>query len=441
MEIPDRILIVGLGASGIAAAKFLSGLGKKIGLADEKSEEFLADTLKGLGGIPFTGHFGPHRQEDFNDYPMIVLSPGVDSELPVLRGARQAGVRVIGEMELAFSFIREPVIAITGTNGKTTTTSLIGEIFERAFGSVFVGGNIGNPLINYVAEGKKTPHVIVEVSSFQLETIETFKPRAAILLNITEDHLDRYRSYDEYKEAKYRIFDNQTKEDFAIIKKGLDAVIRGTPRVLDFCAAGELEEGAFFKDGRICVRIDGKETSYPRSLSPLVGIHNTENLLTAILTAQIFGIDAKDVEEALRGFKGLAHRVEFVRSVSGISFYNDSKATNVDAAKRALESMEGNIILIAGGKDKGGSYRAIRGEAGKIKAIIAIGEASGRITSELGDAIPTEHGDDMASAVQRAFSIATAGDIVLLSPMCSSFDMFKNYKERGDTFRRIVEAL
>ncbi len=441
MDIPDRILIVGLGTSGISAAKFLAGIGKKIGLADEKSEAELAETLKGLGGIPFTGHFGPHRSEDFAAYPMIVLSPGVDSQLPVLRDARKAGTRVIGEMELAFPFIKEPVIAITGTNGKTTTTSLIGEIFEKAFGPVFVGGNIGNPLINYVAEGKKASHVIAEVSSFQLETIETFRPQAAILLNVTEDHLDRYRSYDEYKEAKYRVFDNQTEKDFAIIKKGLDVSVRGTPRILSFSASEELDEGAFFKDGRLCVRLDGKEASWQRDISPLVGIHNTENLLAAVLAAQIYGADPKAAEEALRGFKGLAHRVEFVRSVKGISFYNDSKATNVDAAKRALESMKGNIILVAGGKDKGGSYRAIRGEAGKIKTLIAIGEAKERIASELGDVIPTELETDMGSAVRRAFSTASPGDIVLFSPMCSSFDMFRDYKQRGDTFKRMVEAL
>jgi len=442
MDIPDRILIVGLGASGIAAARFLSGAGKRIGLADEKSEAEVAPALKNLEGIPFTGHFGPHRLEDFTAYPMIVLSPGVDSELPVLQGARRAGVRIIGEMELAFSFVKEPVIAITGTNGKTTTTSLIGDIFAKAFvGSVFVGGNIGNPLINYVAGGKKASCVIVEVSSFQLETVETFRPDTAILLNITEDHLDRYRSYDEYKEAKYRIFDNQTDEDFAIIKNGLDIAIKGAPRVLRFSATEELEEGAFFKDGRIRVRLDGKETSYPRDLSPLVGIHNTENILAAVLTAHTYGIDAKLVEEALGTFRGLPHRVEFVRDIRGVSFYNDSKATNVDATKRALESMDGGIVLIAGGKDKGGSYRVIRDEAHKIKSLIAIGEAKDKIASELGDAIPTYLEADMTSAVYRAFGAAGEGDVVLLSPMCSSFDMFRDYKERGNAFKRIVEAL
>lgn len=441
MDIPDSILIVGLGASGIAAARFLARLGKRIGLADEKSEAALDSALKSLDGIAFTGHFGPHRDEDFTAYPMIVLSPGVDSELPVLQRARKSGVRVIGEMELASSFIREPIIAITGTNGKTTTTSLIGAIFEKAFGPVFVGGNIGNPLINYVADGRKNSHVIVEVSSFQLETIETFKPATALLLNITEDHLDRYRGYDEYKEAKYRIFDNQTERDFAVIKKGLEVAIKGTPRVLQFSVTDELDEGAFSKDGRLYVRLDGQEASWPRNLSPLVGVHNTENILAAILAARIHRIDPKIIEEALKAFRGLSHRVEFVRTVRGVSFYNDSKATNVDATKRALEGMTGGIILIAGGKDKGGSYRVIREERDKIKALIAIGEAKEKIASELGDIIPTYPEADMTAAVYRAFAEAGDGDIVLLSPMCSSFDMFRDYKDRGNTFRRIVEAL
>jgi UDP-N-acetylmuramoylalanine--D-glutamate ligase len=303
MDIPDRILIVGLGASGIAAARFLSRKGKTIGLADEKNAAELAGPLADLEGIAFTGHFGPHRAEDFASYPLIVLSPGVASELPVLRRAPEAGVRVIGEMELAASFITEPVIAITGTNGKTTTTTLIGEIFSRAFGSVFVGGNIGNPLINYVAGDAKTSHVIVEVSSFQLETIETFRPATAVLLNITEDHLDRYRSYDAYRQAKYRIFDNQGSGDFAIVRKGLDVVMKGSPRVLPFSVSEELDEGAFSKNGKLHVRMDGAETSWPRDLSPLAGIHNTENILAALLVARIHGVDGQVIEEALRTFR------------------------------------------------------------------------------------------------------------------------------------------
>jgi UDP-N-acetylmuramoylalanine--D-glutamate ligase len=441
MNIPDRILIVGLGTTGIAVAKFLHGIGKQVALADEKAEGELTATLAALAGIPFTGYFGPHRNEDFLAYPMIVLSPGVDTELPVLKEARSNGIRTIGEIELASLFIKEPIIAITGTNGKTTTTTLIGEIFKKAFGDVFVGGNIGTPLIRYVTEGRKTSHIVLEISSFQLETIETFQPNTAILLNITEDHLDRYRSFNEYKEAKYRIFENQTESDYALINTNILPVMKGNPKVFPFSTHQEISEGAFARDGNLYVRFEGREFIYKREISPLIGTHNTENILTALLTAHIYGIDQAITEDVLKTFKGLPHRVEHIRTINRIAFYNDSKATNVDAAKRALESIDGTIVLIAGGKDKGGSYRAITEVADKIRALVVIGEAQEKIVHELGDRIKTYTENSLEDAVRKAREVARAGDMVLLSPMCSSFDMFKDYKDRGDTFRRIVELL
>lgn len=434
-------MIVGLGASGIASAKFLHGMGKQVALADEKDETALAPVLASLNGIGFTGYFGPHRAEDFLQYPLIVVSPGVDSELPALKEARAKGARVIGEMELACSFLDEPVIAVTGTNGKTTTTTLIGEIFGKAFGNVFVGGNIGNPLINYVIEGKKAQYVIVEISSFQLETVETFRANTAVLLNITEDHLDRYRSFDEYRDAKYRVFERQTEKDYALIIDGLEAPRDGKARVLSFGAARQLEEGAFAKDGELHVRLNGKEFLYPRDLSPLPGIHNTENILAALLTAHIYGIDQATAGAVLREFKGLPHRVELVRELNGVRYYNDSKATNVDATKRALENIEGSVVLIAGGKDKGGSYRAIAEVANKIKVLIVIGEAKDKIVSELGEHVVIYKEEDMEGAVHTAREVAESGDVVLLSPMCSSFDMFVDYKDRGNAYRKMVESL
>jgi UDP-N-acetylmuramoylalanine--D-glutamate ligase len=441
MNLPDRILVIGLGATGIAVAKFLHSIGKQIALADEKPESELTSTLAALAGIPFTGHFGPHRKEDFLAYPMIVLSPGVDTELPVLKEARSHGIRIIGEIELAFLFIKEPIIAITGTNGKTTTTTLIGEIFKKAFGDVFVGGNIGTPLIRYVMEDRKTSHIVLEISSFQLEAIETFRPNTAILLNITEDHLDRYRSFNEYKEAKYRIFENQTENDYALINTNILPVMKGKPKVLPFSTRQEISEGAFARNGNLYVRFEGREFIYKRELSPLIGTHNTENILTALLTAHIYGIEQAITEDVLRTFKGLPHRVEHIRTIDGITFYNDSKATNVDAAKRALESIDGTIVLIAGGKDKGGSYRVITEAADKIRALIVIGEAQKKIVHELGSHLKTYTENSMEDAVRKAREVARAGDMVLLSPMCSSFDMFKDYKDRGNTFRRIVESL
>ena len=440
MELPRRILIVGLGASGVAVAKYLYKMGKQIAIADEKSESELSGRIAELSGIPYEAHFGPHQKKDFLSYPMIVLSPGVDSELPVLKQARNNGIRIMGEVELASRYIKEPVIAITGTNGKTTTTALIGEIFRKAFGDVFVGGNIGTPLVEYLEQSKRS-HVVVEISSFQLETIETFRPNTAILLNIAEDHLDRYRSYNEYKSAKYRIFQNQTQSDYAIINANILPAIRGKAKILPFSIQQETSEGAFARNGNMYVRLDGREFVYKRELSPLMGLHNTENILTALLTAHIYGIDKEITEHVLRTFKGLPHRIEYVRTVDGVSYYDDSKATNVDSTRRALEGIDRKIILIVGGKDKGGSYQIIKSAADRIKAIVAIGEAKQKIMSELGDAIDVFAEINMEGAVNRAHTLASAADVVLLSPMCSSFDMFKDYRERGNVFRRIVESL
>ncbi len=441
MELPNDILIVGLGKSGIAAAKFLHALGTKIAITDTKDENSLSEALKELEGIDFVGYFGSHEREIFLSRPLIVTSPGVDSELPFLKEAKEKGIRVIGEMELASSFCREQVIAITGTNGKTTTTSLLGEIFQRAFGNVFVGGNIGNPFINYVSSGQKAAFVVLEVSSFQLETVESFHPNTAALLNITEDHLDRYRSYEEYIAAKYRIFENQTPDDYAVLRKGLDIRGKTDAKKLVFAVDEDLREGAFIRDGIMHIGTGGEEFLYRRLLSPLVGIHNTENLLATLLIAHIHRVPKEIVEETLRTFRGLPHRVEPVRRLDGVTFYNDSKATNVDAAKRALESMEGRIILIAGGKDKGGSYESIIGLMNRMRAMVLIGEAKERIASDLGAYTDTYMEDDLAAAVKRARAIATDGDSVLFSPMCSSFDMFEDYKERGNLFKELVESL
>jgi UDP-N-acetylmuramoylalanine--D-glutamate ligase len=441
MNLPDNILIVGLGKTGIATAKFLSSIGKKITIIDSKREEDLTGAFNELQHIEFEGHFGSNSREDFLGYPLIVISPGVDSEMSYLQEARKSGTKIIGEIELASSFVNEPIIAITGTNGKTTVTSLIGDIFERAFGSVFVGGNIGNPLVNYVLEGKKAKYVILEISSFQLETVETFRPDTSILLNITEDHLDRYRSYDEYKSAKYRIFENQQQTNWAILNKDLSIEKEIKAKILFFKSNTILKEGAFFFNDFMFVRLMGRETTFRRDISPLLGIHNTENILSALLVSHIYGIERDIIEETLKSFKGLPHRVEPVRELKGIRFYNDSKATNVDATKRALESMEKNVVLIAGGRDKGGSYKVIADLMKKVKAMVLIGEARQRIFDELGGYTKTYFEDDLNAAIKKAYEISYAGDTVLFSPMCSSFDMFKDYKERGNIFKEMVELL
>jgi len=441
MTLPDDILIVGLGMTGVATARFLAKMGKKVTIVDEKPEADLSASLGALEGIRFTGHFGAHRREDFLAHPIIVISPGVDSELPVLKEAKERGVRVIGEMELAFGFIDEPIIAITGTNGKTTVTTLIGEIFKKAFGNVFIGGNIGDPLINYLLKGTKARYIIIEVSSFQLETIEAFRAQTSILLNITEDHLDRYRNFAEYRDAKYRIFKNQKEVDYAILNENLPQLEGIRAKRLIFSSKNEVQEGAFFKDGAMTVRFQGEEHRYERAISPLVGIHNTENLLAALLVSHIYGIDKDCIREVVKDFKGLPHRIEAVRRVDNVLFYNDSKSTNVDSTKRALESVDGKVILIAGGKDKGGSYTVIADQMSKVRALILIGEAKERINTELGRYSDTYMENDLADAVKRALLVAKDGDVVLFSPMCSSFDMFRDYKDRGNQFRTMVESL
>lgn len=441
MDIPERILIVGLGQTGVSVARFLGKKGKAITITDMKPEKELAQTISELKDIRFTGHFGSHLRDDFLNNDMIVLSPGVDSELPYIKEALNKGIKVVGEMELASAFVDRPIIAITGTNGKTTVTTLIGEIFRKAFGDVFVGGNIGNPLMNYVLNGGKAHFIIVEISSFQLETIHRFHPETSVMLNITEDHLDRYRGFAEYKRAKLRIFENQTRDDFAVLNKNLSLRKKLEAKKLYFSTSETLKEGAFYKNNMMHVRLNNREFVYKRGISPLVGIHNTENLLAALIVSHIYGVEHDLIEEILSKFKGLPHRVEHVRVIKGVRFFNDSKATNVDATKRALESMDGEIILIAGGKDKGGSYRVIVDDLKKVKALVLIGEAKDRIKEELSGYVKTYSEDDLNRAVKKAFAIAKRGDIVLFSPMCSSFDMFRDYKERGNIYKKIVESL
>jgi UDP-N-acetylmuramoylalanine--D-glutamate ligase len=442
LSIPDRVLVVGAGSTGVACVRFLTGLGKNVTLTDEKDEKELSGALKALEGISFIKHFGLHDKADFLSHDLIVISPGFVTDHPLLKEARSRGSRVIGEIELASSFIKEPIIAVTGTNGKTTTTTLLGRVFAAAFPHVFVGGNIGEPLINYVIEGRKADYVIAEISSFQLETIESFRPYISILLNITEDHLDRYAAFADYVKAKMAIFENQTESDYALFSM---AIRENTNQIRAgkyfFSTSEKVDEGACLEDGKLVVRFKGREFVYDRAISPLLGIHNCENLLSVLLAGHICGIEQSVMESVIRQFKGLSHRVEFVRSIGEIAFYNDSKATNVDATKRAVESIPGDIVLIAGGKDKGGSYEPISVFKDHIKGLVLIGEAAGRIEACLGSHMATYREKSLEEAVKKAFSLSQIGDVVLFSPMCSSFDMFENYKVRGNEFKRFVENL
>jgi UDP-N-acetylmuramoylalanine--D-glutamate ligase len=440
-DLPERILVVGLGRTGVALIRFLAKMGIRPKVTDLKKEGELESQLEEIRGIEFDATFGGHRKEDFLESDLIIVSPGVDMNLPYLLEAKKMGVKVTGELEFASRFVDEPIIAVTGTNGKTTVTTLIGKIFKEAFGDVFVGGNIGNPLIEYVTDEKKASFVILEVSSFQLETIEKFRPRCALLLNVTEDHLDRYKDFCEYLESKLKIFENQKEEDVAVVNRKITLKNRPKSKTLFFSLNERLEEGAFFREGEIVVRIGGTEYKYKRSISPLFGMHNTENLLASILVAHIYGIERDVIVKSISEFKGLPHRTEFVREIDGVVFINDSKATNVDATKRAIESIEKKIILIAGGKDKMGSYRPILSEKRKIKALVLFGESKERIKKEIGDSVTCFMEIDLDRAVKKAYELSEKGDVILFSPMCSSFDMFKNYAERGERFKQVVSTL
>lgn len=436
-----RVLVVGLGESGISVTRLLCNLGSKVKVTDIKSEEELKSDLERLKELNFEKRLGFHELKDFLDTDLIVVSPGVRTDHPYLEEARRNGIEIIGELELASRFVNEPIIAITGTNGKTTVTTLLGNIFRSAFGDVFVGGNIGRPFTDYVLGGRRSKFLILEVSSFQLETIRHFHPQCAVLLNITEDHLDRYETFEEYVRAKYRIFENQTSDDISILNSKLPVIEGIRSKTYLFSLSRDSKASAYFDSYEMIVELEGSKHRYPRSVSPLIGKHNTENLLAVILVCHLFGIEREIVEKNLSEFRGLPHRIQFVREIDGIIFLDDSKATNVGATKMALESIEGKVILICGGKDKGGSYMPILEERERIKAIVAIGEAKERIADELGEKIDVYREPTLEDATIRAFKLAERGDFVLLSPMCSSFDMFRDYRERGEKFKRIVFSL
>ncbi len=455
-----KVLVVGLGMTGLATARFLHHRGAVVTVTDMANEDDLAMSVLELHQLGIRTEIGSHRRESFESSELIVLSPGVPHTHDFLTGARQKGIPVIGEIELASRFIRDPIIAITGTNGKTTTTSLLGDMLVECGMTVFVGGNIGNPLIGHVDREEKVDWVVLEISSFQLDTIETFRPDIGILLNITEDHLDRYPDMAGYAASKGRIFQNQTSEDIAILNGADSWVLSETSRINSrkwvFNGSGILQEGARIVGNNLTIEFTSclRRTPSTRAcpiLGPisldigktsLYGKHNQENICAAVMAAIAAGGDIRDIQIALSQFKGLSHRIEFVRTLDGVTYMDDSKATNVDAVYRALESFMEPVILIMGGRDKGGDYRILKKVMqNHVKHLILLGEASGLIAAALGKLVPTELVPSMRAAVTKAHQFASAGDVVLLSPACSSFDMFRNYSHRGGVFQSEVQKL
>jgi UDP-N-acetylmuramoylalanine--D-glutamate ligase len=403
---------------------------------------------------------GRHNSQTFENADLIVLSPGVSHTIaPVLR-AKEHGIPVIGEIELASRFIQEPILAVTGTNGKTTTSEILGSMLMHSGFNVFVGGNIGNPLIGYADGEQKADFIVAEISSFQLDTIDTFRPKIGVLLNITVDHLDRYPNFEAYAASKIRIFENQQPGDIAVLN-GSDPLVRSLTKPvkstkLYFTSLDNEEDGVVNNGSRIRFRFNrSKKRDHKgplahlasrdrRSLNvsnlKLIGRHNLANAAAAALTALAAGASPEPVQEALNRYQGAAHRLEHIDTIHGVDFFNDSKATNVDAVIRAVESFSKPVVLIMGGLDKGGNFQALREVLARhAKKLIVMGKAADLIQSTLEDTVPTISVASMADAVKQAYRVVSPDNVVLLSPGCASFDMYDNYAQRGEDFRKAVK--
>jgi len=446
MELENKkILVVGLARTGVAVARFLAERGARVTVTDMHEEEKLAQSLEQLADLDIDFELGRHVPHSFLMADLIVVSPGVPMDIKPLAMARSQKRRVVSEVELASWFIEAPMIAITGTNGKTTTTTLAGEIFRACGFATFVGGNIGRPLIELASSGEKVERVVVELSSFQLEGVESFRPAVAVLLNLTEDHLDRYESFQQYVDAKLRIFENQTAEDFAVlnIDDPLVAACAGKlkARVFPMSRLQELAEGISYRDGFITFAHAGKVLRFGTAGFRLKGVHNLDNIMASLAAALLLRCEGDCAFQAVSSFKGLPHRMEFVEEIGGVSWYEDSKGTNVGSVVKSLESFDSGITLIAGGKDKGGSYQPLAPlVSARVSHLILIGEARARINEALGTLTDTHLADSLEEAVELASFLTAPGGTVLFSPACSSFDMFKDYEERAERFKALVRA-
>jgi len=442
-----RVLVVGLGKSGVASALFLKSRGARVTVSDSKPEAELRKEILLLLEQGITVETGGHGDRTFRDQDLIVVSPGVPFDAPQLVQARGLGEQVIGEIELAAQFLPGPIAAITGANGKTTTTTLAGEILAVAKLPALVGGNIGTPAISFVEQATPKTWIVLEVSSFQLETIVSFRPRIAVILNITPDHLDRHKTFANYVAAKARIFENQGPKDFTVLNADDPTTIDLAERTLAqrflFSRKKEIAMGAFVRHAHIFFRDGQREREVmPLSEIPLKGAHNLENVLAGISVAMLTGCEPEQIRGAVRNFKAVEHRLEFVAKIAGVDYYNDSKATNVDATIKALESFPANIHLILGGKDKGSDYTLLNDLLrARVKRVYTIGAAAAKIESHIQGTAEIDHAETLENAVQRASAAAVPGDIVVLAPACSSFDQFKNYEHRGSVFKETVRSL
>jgi len=450
----DAVVVIGLARSGIAAAEFLARRGASVVATDTKSEGELAEGARRLRAAGVRLELGGHRAGTFTGASMVVVSPGVPWERPELEAARAAGVPVIAELELAFRHLEGRVAAITGTKGKTTTTAALGAMLREAGFDARVGGNIGAPLVSLVEGSTKATTFAVEVSSFQLEGTVRFHPHVAVWLNLSPDHLDRHPSLEAYVAAKARLFANQGPGDWAVVNADDPVVLeqaRGArSRKLLFRVTGEplpSGDGAFFEGGLARFRLDGhRETLFRRDEVVLPGAHLAGDLLVAAAAARLLGAPAEAIARAVRAFRGVEHVLEHVATIGGVAYYNDSKATNVEAARRSLEAFAQPVLIVLGGRYKGGDFAEL---APQLRAhgrrVLAIGEARERVRAELGEVVPVDPCSSLREAVERAHAAALSGDVVLLAPACSSFDMFADYADRGRAFKaevgRLAEAV
>ncbi len=450
MELKNkRVLVVGLGKSRLAAAMFLRGQGARVTVSDTRSAVALAKEIPALLEAGIMVESGGHGLLTFRRQDLIVVSPGVPMDTPEVKQVVAFGLPVIGELELASRYLQGRIVAITGSNGKTTTTTLVGKIFGDAGVPTLVGGNIGLPVIDLV--GKSTPETVsvLEVSSFQLETVAEFHPWIAVVLNITPDHLDRHGSFETYAAAKARITERQVAEDFLVLnaedKAAQMVALKTKAQIFWFSGRRPIKQGAFVHGESILfVSREGAkaEPVLPVSDIHLKGSHNVENVLAAVCAARLAKIPAESIRASVAGFAAVEHRLELVKVVNGVEFYNDSKATNVDAAMKAVASFAGGIHLILGGKDKDSDYTLMSGMLKeRVKIVYTIGSAAEKIERELQGVVKIVPAETLQAAVAKAAKAATIGDVVLLSPACSSFDQFENYEQRGRVFRQLVNEL
>jgi len=442
-----KTVVVGMGRTGVAVAEFLANRGAEVIVTEQKAESELGTIPHRLHSLGVKVELGKHSPRTFLGSDLIVLSPGVNPGIPPLAKAKAKGIPIVSEIELASWYLDPPLIAVTGTNGKSTTTSLIGHILSQSGKKVFVGGNIGTPLIEYLLHAEEADYIVAEISSFQLETIYSFKPQTALLLNLDEDHLDRHSTFSSYAEAKGKIFLNQGPQDWAVINNDDPAVRSLIPQIraqlLPFGRKEKGKRGVWLQDdGSILYRGETEEERFSLKRVKIIGMHNIENIMAAIGTAKLYAVAREVIQESLDSFKGLKHRLELVGEWKKVSFYNDSKATNVASTLRALMSFKQPIILLAGGRDKGGDYSPLKDAIKeKVKALILMGEAKERMMASIGGLVPTYLVREMEEGVRLAWEMADEGDVVLLSPACSSFDRFQDYRERGKIFKEIVFRL